>query len=106
MEDDVAVEGVVVGTNRGGIIVEMENIRGFCPGSQLGQRVQTFEELMERRMSFKVRGCVLGGGPADLCTLGCAHAAIPPRQLQSSGRSVHVSSRHHSIISLCPIAFA
>lgn len=36
-EDDVAVEGAVVGTNRGGIIVEVENIRGFCPGSQLGQ---------------------------------------------------------------------
>lgn len=36
-EDDVAVEGAVVATNRGGIIVEVENIRGFCPGSQLGQ---------------------------------------------------------------------
>ncbi|KAI7838589.1 hypothetical protein COHA_007660 [Chlorella ohadii] len=54
MEDDVAVEGEVVGTNRGGIIVEVENIRGFCPGSQLGQRVQSFEELMGRTMNFKV----------------------------------------------------
>jgi len=53
-EDDVAVEGAVVGTNRGGIIVEVENIRGFCPGSQLGQRVATFEELVGRSMLFKV----------------------------------------------------
>ncbi|PSC75243.1 30S ribosomal chloroplastic [Micractinium conductrix] len=53
-EDDVAVTGEVVGTNRGGVIVEVENIRGFCPGSQLGQRVATFEELLGRVMPFKV----------------------------------------------------
>ncbi len=53
-EDDVSVEGHVVGTNRGGIIVEMECIRGFCPGSQLGRRVETFEELLDKKMSFKV----------------------------------------------------
>ncbi|KAL4441481.1 hypothetical protein ABPG77_001985 [Micractinium sp. CCAP 211/92] len=53
-EDDVAVEGAVVATNRGGIIVEVENIRGFCPGSQLGQRVATFDELVGRNMLFKV----------------------------------------------------
>lgn len=34
--------------------MEVENIRGFCPGSQLGQRVQTFEELVGRTMAFKV----------------------------------------------------
>lgn len=34
---------------------QVENIRGFCPGSQLGQRVQSFEELMGRKMNFKVR---------------------------------------------------
>ncbi len=32
---------------------QVENIRGFCPGSQLGQRVQSFEELMGRTMNFK-----------------------------------------------------
>jgi hypothetical protein len=56
MDDEVAVEGAVVGTNRGGIIVEVESIRGFCPGSQLGQRVATFEELLDRKMLFKVCG--------------------------------------------------
>ncbi|EFN56628.1 hypothetical protein CHLNCDRAFT_22007 [Chlorella variabilis] len=54
LEDDVSVEGRVVATNRGGVIVEVECIRGFCPGSQLGQRVQTFEELLDRTMAFKV----------------------------------------------------
>lgn len=53
-EDEVAVEGHVVATNRGGILVEVENIRGFCPGSQLGQRVQTFDELVGKTMNFKV----------------------------------------------------
>ena len=60
MDDEVAVEGAVVGTNRGGIIVEVESIRGFCPGSQLGQRVATFEELLDRKMLFKVCGWVGG----------------------------------------------
>ncbi|KAI3426993.1 hypothetical protein D9Q98_006937 [Chlorella vulgaris] len=54
MEDDVAVEGTVVGTNRGGILVDIENIRGFCPGSQLGKRVVEFEELMNLKMNFKI----------------------------------------------------
>ena len=36
MEEEVAVHGKVVAVNRGGLIVEAENIRGFCPGSQLG----------------------------------------------------------------------
>ena len=54
LEDDVSVEGRMVATNRGGVIVEVECIRGFCPGSQLGQRVQTFEELLDRTMAFKV----------------------------------------------------
>ena len=30
------MEGEVVGVNRGGLIVETMNIRGFCPGSHLG----------------------------------------------------------------------
>jgi hypothetical protein len=60
MEDDVAVEGTVVGTNRGGILVDIENIRGFCPGSQLGKRVVEFEELMNLKMNFKVGGWAVG----------------------------------------------
>ena len=42
-------------------MVEVENIRGFCPGSQLGQRVQSFDELVGRTMTFKVRGAERAG---------------------------------------------
>lgn len=54
MEEDVIVTGQVVATNRGGLIVECENIRGFCPGSQLPRRVASFEELMDEQLSFKI----------------------------------------------------
>eukprot|EP00887_Chlorella_sp_A99_P001165 scaffold14.g1165.t1 len=54
MEEDVSVQGAVVGVNRGGLLVEAEGIRGFCPGSQIGFRVGTFEELMGKEMQFKI----------------------------------------------------
>jgi small subunit ribosomal protein S1 len=54
MEEDIAVSSKVVGVNRGGILVDIEGVRGFCPGSQLGQRVVTFDELLEKEMQFKV----------------------------------------------------
>lgn len=33
----------MVAVNRGGVMAEVEGVRGFCPGSQLGFRVQSFE---------------------------------------------------------------
>lgn len=54
MEEDVSVRATVAAVNRGGLLVDVENTRGFCPGSQLAQRVTTFEELMGKEMEFKV----------------------------------------------------
>lgn len=54
MEEDASVRATVTGVNRGGLLIDVENVRGFCPGSQLAQRVATFEELMGREMDFKV----------------------------------------------------
>jgi small subunit ribosomal protein S1 len=54
MDEDVTVTATVVGANRGGILAEVENIRGFCPGSQLAQRVTTFEELLGKELTFKI----------------------------------------------------
>jgi len=54
MEEEVAISAKVVGVNRGGLLVDIEGIRGFCPGSQLGQRVATFEELMGHEMQFRI----------------------------------------------------
>jgi ribosomal protein S1 len=87
LDDDVSVTGVVVATNRGGVIVEVENIRGFCPGSQLGQRVASFDELIGRTMTYKV-----GGAPASpsavlaRASVGCfpCCASPPPRCKGSS----------------------
>lgn len=36
-------QACVVAVNRGGVMAEVEGVRGFCPGSQLGFRVQSFE---------------------------------------------------------------
>jgi len=54
MEEDASVKATVVGVNRGGLLVDIENIRAFCPGSQLARRVATFEELLGKEMDFKV----------------------------------------------------
>lgn len=54
MEEDTKVAGPVVGVNRGGLIVEIEGIRGFCPGSQLAKRVVSFDELMGHTIDFKI----------------------------------------------------
>jgi small subunit ribosomal protein S1 len=54
MEEDVSVKAQVVGVNRGGLLIDVENVRGFCPGSQLARRVQTFDELLGKEMEFKV----------------------------------------------------
>lgn len=54
MEEDVTVKATVDAVNRGGILVDLENIRGFCPGSQLARRVQSFDELIGQEMDFKI----------------------------------------------------
>ncbi|GAB4818527.1 hypothetical protein N2152v2_005573 [Parachlorella kessleri] len=54
MEEEVSFPATVASVNRGGVILRVENIPGFCPGSQLGFRVQTFEELLGKEMSVKV----------------------------------------------------
>lgn len=56
MEEDVSFAAKVVAVNRGGVMVEVENVRGFCPGSQLGFRVQTFDELIGKDLTVKVCG--------------------------------------------------
>ena len=46
---------------------QVEGIRGFCPGSQLGFRVATFEELLGREMQFKITEVRAGGGGGGSC---------------------------------------
>ena len=36
-QEDIKVEALVVGANRGGLIVSVDHIRGFVPGSHLTQ---------------------------------------------------------------------
>lgn len=54
MDEEVSVTGPVVAVNRGGILVDINGIRGFCPGSQLSRRVQNFESLIGDEMEFKI----------------------------------------------------
>jgi hypothetical protein len=39
--DEAVLRGKVVAVNRGGLLVDLEGVRGFCPGSQLAQ-VRTY----------------------------------------------------------------
>lgn len=54
MEEDASVRATVCGVNRGGLLIDVESIRGFCPGSQLARRVASFDELMGKELDFKV----------------------------------------------------
>jgi small subunit ribosomal protein S1 len=48
------VEGEVIGTNPGGLVVRIGTVRGFCPASQAGERGANLEALVGRTLSFQV----------------------------------------------------
>ncbi|GJP43224.1 hypothetical protein CLOM_g2715 [Closterium sp. NIES-68] len=50
--DDVTVRGTVIAVNRGGLLVEVEGLRGFVPLSQIGLRAAK-EDLVGARIPLK-----------------------------------------------------
>ncbi|KAK7291732.1 hypothetical protein RIF29_07108 [Crotalaria pallida] len=50
--DDVVVKGKVVGANKGGVVAEVEGLRGFVPFSQISME-STGEELLEKELPLK-----------------------------------------------------
>ncbi|WOL00273.1 30S ribosomal protein S1, chloroplastic-like [Canna indica] len=50
--EDVVVKGKVVGGNKGGIVVIVENLRGFVPFSQISTKA-TAEELIDKELLLK-----------------------------------------------------
>lgn len=58
----VAIEGKVVGTNKGGLEVEVAGRRAFCPLSQIGRgTAERPEELVGRTFTFRVTELAEGG---------------------------------------------
>jgi small subunit ribosomal protein S1 len=55
-------ECVVVGVNRGGLMVEVEGIKGFLPSSHLSARVANLEDLMGKTVRAKVLEADAEGG--------------------------------------------
>ena len=54
MAEETSLTAPVVAVNRGGILVDVQGIRAFCPGSQLSRRVPNFEQLIGTEMEFKI----------------------------------------------------
>ena len=54
MDEEVSVTAPVVAVNRGGVLVDVNGVRAFCPGSQLARRVQSFDSLIGQEMEFKI----------------------------------------------------
>lgn len=54
MAEEATITAPVVAVNRGGILVDVNSIRAFCPGSQLSRRVPNFEQLIGTEMEFKI----------------------------------------------------
>src|SRR5262245_27912887 len=51
----IPVEGVVTGTNKGGVEVQVAGVRGFCPISQLALRhVDDAAPFVGQRMTFRI----------------------------------------------------
>ncbi|KAE9609988.1 putative nucleic acid-binding protein [Lupinus albus] len=50
--DNVVVKGKVVGAKKGGVVVEVEGLRGFVPFSQISTK-STGEELLEKELPLK-----------------------------------------------------
>lgn len=55
MEHRATVVATVVGVNRGGLLLEMDGIAGFCPSAQLALRPDQLAGLVGREMRFKVQ---------------------------------------------------
>ena len=51
--DDAALTGEVLSVNRGGLLVEVEKLRGFVPQSHIGVRTLNREELIGQQLPFK-----------------------------------------------------
>jgi len=51
--DDEAVNSVVLSVNRGGLLVEVEHLRGFVPQSHIAMRVPNREELIGQSVPVK-----------------------------------------------------
>lgn len=52
-EADAKVKGEIVASNRGGLIVAVQHIRGFLPASHLAQQVEDLEQLVGQQMDLK-----------------------------------------------------
>jgi small subunit ribosomal protein S1 len=50
-EENATLEVKVTGTNKGGVIVDVEGLRGFVPRSHLSQRVEDLETLVGSRLT-------------------------------------------------------
>ena len=57
MADETTLSASVVAVNRGGVLVDVQGIRAFCPGSQLSRRVPNFEQLIGQELDFKIIEC-------------------------------------------------
>jgi len=53
MEEDATVHGKVVNVNRGGLLVEVEHLRGFVPTSHVGVRIANREKLIGEELALK-----------------------------------------------------
>jgi small subunit ribosomal protein S1 len=52
-QEDIKVEGEIMGANRGGLIVSVGHIRGFMPGSHLASPTEDLESLVGQKLTMK-----------------------------------------------------
>lgn len=54
-EEQLPIEGLVTGTTKGGLDVELSGVRGFCPASQIDIKfVEDLESFVGERLAFRI----------------------------------------------------
>ncbi len=88
-EHGLPVEGVVTGTNKGGFEIQIGNLRGFCPISQMDLRfVDQPEEYVGQRYEFVITKLEPGrGGRLDLVLSRRALLAEEQKQAAAQTRA-------------------
>lgn len=89
------VEGEVIGTNPGGLIVRIGTVRGFCPASQAGERGADLSALVGRTLSFQVTDA--SGNEPVLSRRALVEADVEARE-QAFYESVEPGDRFDAVV--------
>lgn len=86
----IAIEGLVIGKNKGGYDVQLGSVHAFCPGSQIDRRRIEGAQYVGQRFHFRITKLEAGGRNV---VVSRRHAEPPCCNAAPNGRTSGVSGR-------------